>query len=214
MQKQMRVVTGWCMAAAMAMAAVGLAAGASGGKVLFEDRFDGKLGEGWRWIHENPKTWRVKDGALEVQVEPGLAHTVKNALVRPAPDRKKGKFAIEVTVTNTVKPTNQFEQAGITWYRNGKPVFKLVKELVNGKLIIVPGGKPMDAETVQLRLIVTADSWTAQYRPDAKGEFQTAATGKLPAPDKDEVSIQCYNGPADAEHWIRFDDFRIIDLTE
>ena len=49
----------------------------------------------------------------------------------------------------------------------------------------------------------------AQFRPEGKGEFKTAAEGKLPAPGKDEVSIQCYNGPPDAEHWIRFDDFRI-----
>jgi hypothetical protein len=187
---------------------------AAQGKVALEDRFDGKLGEGWTWLREDSKTWRIQNNALEIRVEPGVNMTVKNALVRPAPDRAKGKFAVEVTVTNTVKPTNQFEQAGITWYKDGKPVFKLVKELVSDKLLIVPGGKPMDAETVQLRLVVTADSWTAQYRPDAKGEFETAATGKLPPPGKDEVSIQCYNGPADAEHWIRFDDFRILELAE
>jgi hypothetical protein len=29
-------------------------------------------------------------------------------------------------------------------------------------------------------------------------------------PGDDEVSIQCYNGPPEAEHWIRFDDFRIV----
>ncbi len=70
------------------------------------------------------------------------------------------------------------------------------------------------SKTVQLRLIVTADKWTAQFRPDGKGEFQTAGTGRLPAPNNDQVSIQCYNGPPDAEHWIRFDDFRIIELSE
>ena len=91
-------------------------------------------------------------------------------------------------------------------------MFKLVKELVDGKLMIIPGRKPMTSKTVQLRLIVTADSFVAQFRPDARGEFQTAATGKLPAPGNDQVSIQCYNGPANAEHWIRFDDFRILEL--
>ena len=109
----------------------------------------------------------------------GKANTVKNALVRKAPDRSQGTFAIEVTVTNTTKPTTQWEQAGITWYTGGKPVFKLVKELIDGDLYIIPGKKPMKAQTVQLRLIVTADSWTAQYRPEGKGEFQTAAAGKL-----------------------------------
>ena len=46
------------------------------------------------------------------------------------------------------------------------------------------------------------------------GEYQTAATGDLPAPASDEVSIQCYHVPADAEHWIRFDDFRILKLGD
>jgi len=135
-------------------------------------------------------------------------------LVRQPPDRSRGKFAIDVTVTNTTRPTQQYEQAGITWYHDGKPVFKLVKELIDGELFIIPGQKPMPSETVQLQLIVKGDNFVAQFRPDAKGEFQTAATGMLPAPGDDQVSIQCYNGPANAEHWIRFDDFRILELSE
>jgi hypothetical protein len=180
----------------------------------FEDCFDGKVGDGWRWIREDPQAWRIKDGALEIRVQPGVANTVKNALVREAPDRSAGKCAFEVTVTNTVRPTRQYEQAGLTFYHDGKPVFKLVKELINGELFIIPGKVPMSSKTVQLRLVVTADGWKAQFRPDAKGDFKTAAEGKLPAPGKDEISIQCYNGPPDAEHWIRFDDFRILKLSE
>jgi len=183
-------------------------------EVVFKDDFSKKPADGWSWLRENPKAWRIKDEALEICVQPGKANTVKNALVRKAPDRSEGTFAIEVTVTNTTKPTTQWEQAGITWYTGGKPVFKLVKELIDGDLYIIPGRKPMKAQTVQLRLIVTADRFTAQYRPECKGEFQTAAAGKLPAPDKDQVSIQCYNGPPDAEHWIRFDDFRILKMAD
>jgi hypothetical protein len=179
------------------------------GTLAFEDSFSGQLADGWSWLREDQDNWRIKNDALEIRVQPGLAHNVKNALVRTAPPRDKGKRAIEVTITNHAVPTQQYEQAGITWYQDGRPVFKLVKELVNGKLLIIPGAKPMDARTVQLRLIVTADSFEAQYRPDGQGEFKTAATGKLPPPNKDQVSIQCYNGPPDAEHWIRFDDFRI-----
>ncbi|MHC4166876.1 MAG: 3-keto-disaccharide hydrolase [Planctomycetota bacterium] len=180
--------------------------------VLFEDRFDSKPAKDWKWLRENPQAWRIENGALEIRVEPGVAHNVKNALVRKAPDRSRRKYAIDVTVTNHTKPIQQYEQAGITWYNNGKPVFKLVKELVDGELMIIPGRKPMTSQTVQLRLIVTADSFVAQFRPDAAGEFQTAAKGKLPAPGDDQVSIQCYNGPPNAEHWIRFDDFRILEL--
>ena len=197
---------------ALLMLGVGLSAAEP--RPIFEDRFEGKPAEGWTWLREDPKAWRVKDNALEIRVQPGVAGNVKNALLRKAPDRSKGKFAIEVTVTSTAKPTQQYEQAGLTWYHGGKPVFKLVKELVNGKLLIIPGGKPMSAKTVQLRLIVTAKGFTAQFRPDAKGEFQTAATGRLPAPGEDQISIQCYNGPPKAEHWIRFDDFRITKLAD
>lgn len=121
---------------------------------------------------------------------------------------------VEVTVTNLTVPTNLYEQAGITWYRDGKPVVKLVKELVKGELMIIPGRKPMTEPSVRLRLIVTADSWTAQYQPGAEGPFLDAAKGKLPPQSRDQISLQCYDGPADAEHWIRFDDFRIAPAPE
>jgi hypothetical protein len=183
-------------------------------EVVFQDDFEGALDEGWSWLREDPAAWRIKDQALEIRVQPGKAATVKNALLRDAPDRNTGTFAIELTVQFTAQPTIQYEKAGITWYRNGRPVFKLVKELIDGKTWIIPGRKPMPDERVQLRLEVTKDSWCAKYRPGGRGEFLVAGAGKLPAPDKDQVSIQCYNGPPDAEHWMRFDDFRVLRLSE
>ena len=184
-------------------------------EVLFEDSFTDRLDKGWTILREQRDAWRLKDGALEIRVQPGDANAVKNALLRPAPDRSKGKLAIEVTVSNPTNPTNQWEQAGLTWYHDDKPALKLVKELVDGKILIVPGHVPFDGNTVQLRWLIDNDTWTAQYRADAKGEFKTAATGKLPPRDaNDKISIQCYHGPPDAEHWIRFDDFRILRITE
>lgn len=196
---------GWILSALASL----LLVGAVYDQTIFEERFDGRLGEGWTWLRENPDAWRLRDGGLEIKVEPGVADTVKNALLRPAPDRSQGTYAIEVVVTNGVLPTQQYEQAGITWYSGGKPVFKLVKELIDGGLYIIPGKVPMTSQSVRLRMIVTRDAFTAQFQPDGKGEFQTVATGPLPPPDNDTVSIQCYNGPPGAEHWIRFDDFRI-----
>mgnify|MGYP003331856367 CR=1 FL=1 len=100
----------------------------------------------------------------------------------------------------------------ITWYVDGKPVFKLVKELIDGGLFIIPGRKEMPTQSVRLRLIVTANSWEAQYRPAGESEFQTAETGELPAPNDDQVSIQCYNGPEEGQHWVRFSNFCIKKL--
>lgn len=186
--------------------------GKTGEQVLFSEEFDGALDADWYWIRENPDRWRMQDGGLEMVVEPGVAATVRNALVRPAPDRSSGTFAIEVTVFNHRSPTQQYEQAGITWYQDGEPVFKEVKELVDGEILVIPGGKPMPTQRVRLRLVVDSESWEAQYRPDGESEFRTAATGELPMAAKEEVSIQCYNGPQDEEHWIRFEDFQILRL--
>ena len=182
-------------------------------QIIFADNFAGELGEGWSWLRENPDCWRIQDGGVEIRVEPGVADTVKNALLRQAPDRSAGTFAIEVTITNHTHPTQQYEQAGITWYNDGKPVFKEVKELINGELYIIPGQQPMPTKSVRLRLLVTADSWEAQYCPQGDTEFQTAATGELPPPGNDQVSIQCYNGPSDEEHWIRFENFCLKRLS-
>jgi len=182
-------------------------------KIIFEDNFNGKLGDGWSWLRENPGHWHIKDDGLEIHVEPGVADTVKNALLRPAPNRNEGNYAIEVTVTNNTYPTQQYEQAGITWYVNGKPVFKEVKELIDGALYIIPGKQSMSSKSVRLRLIVTADSWEAQYCPQGEAKFQTSAIGQLPQSDNDQVSIQCYNGPMDSEHWIRFENFCIKRLS-
>jgi hypothetical protein len=170
--------------------------------------FDGKPGGGWTWLREDPKAWRIKDGGLEIRVQPGKAATVKNALVRDVPEFGGVGWGFQVTLTNTAEPTQQYEQAGITWYRDGKPVFKLVKELVDGKVVIVPGKTPVAGASVQLKLEVLHDRYTAQYRRVGQEEWKTAATGNLPPGKKDQVSLQCYDGPPDAEHWMRFTDFR------
>ena len=181
-------------------------------KVLFEERFAGKPGEGWTWLRENPPAWRIADGGLEIRVEPGGAGDVKNVLLRTIPDRGKGQFAAEVTITFKTPPSKQFEQAGFTWYQKGKNGFKLVHEQIDGKTYIIPGKIATATRTVQLRLVYSADKYTAQFRPDGKGEFQTVASGALPAPGDDQLAILCYHGPADAEHWIRFENFRILQL--
>ena len=182
-------------------------------QVIFAEQFEGTLGAGWSWLRENPGCWRIREGGLEIMVEPGLAATVRNALVRPAPDRGDGPYAVEVTIYNHTSPTQQYEQAGITWYQNGEPVFKEVKELIDGELYIIPGRKPMPTQSVRLRLVVTADSWEAQFRAQGASAFETAANGALPPAAHEQISIQCYNGPPDEEHWIRFEDFRIVRLA-
>ena len=169
---------------------------ASEPRVLVADKLDGKPGDGWVWLREDPKTWRVHDGAMEIRVEPGVAHNVKNALVRPAPQRGKVPYAVHVTVTFTAEPTNQYEQAGITWYQNGRPRMKLVHEHIDGKDYIIPGRVAAPEKTVELRLVVTADKFTAQFRPDAKGEFRTVWLRPLGAQSRRADQHSVLPGPS------------------
>jgi hypothetical protein len=183
-------------------------------KIMFEDSLRDQLKDGWLWLREDEPGRRITKNGLEIRLQPGDANTVKNALVRPAPDRSKGTYAIEVTVTSLSQPINQWEQAGLTWYIDNKPAFKLVKEFVDGKVVIWPGAAPDPGQSVRLRIIVSKDSFIAQYKPHGKfdQDWRTADKGKLPAPSNDQISLQCYHGPKDKEHWIRFTDFRIVEV--
>src|SRR5688572_15276205 len=76
---------------------------------------EGKLGEGWTWRRENPAGWRIRDGALEIRVEPGNmwgpANDARNVLVRRVPNPLGGEVRVSVTVSN--KPTEQYEQVDL-----------------------------------------------------------------------------------------------------
>src|SRR3954454_24801150 len=122
-------------------------------QVVVEDPLKGKLGRGWCWLRENRRRWRNPPKGLEVLVEPGLADTVKNALVRKAPDRSRGGYAVEVTVEFTSPPSRQYEQAGLTWYQGDRPAFNPVHEFIDGKAYVIPGKKPAETRLVQLKLV-------------------------------------------------------------
>lgn len=192
--------------------------------ILFQDDFRGQLGPGWSWVRENPEAWRVSERGLEVRVEPGnlwgRQNNAKNVLVRPAPDAGKDGLEISVRVEN--KPTHQYEQVNLVWYYDDSHMVKLGQELVNEKLSIVMGREeadktrtiaiiPLDSTSVWLRAVVKDNRIRGQFRtPDAK-EWRDAGECDLPAPaeGKAHISLQFYQGPADAEHWARVNEFRI-----
>ena len=194
------------------------------GDVLFADDFKGKLGDGWSWVREHREAWRVSERGLEVRVEPGNmwgnSNNAKNVLVRPAPDVAQGEVEIMVTFEN--RPTAQYEQADLVWYYDDSHMVKLGQELVDGKLCIVMGREekdrtrtvkilPLDAFKVQLRFLVKGNSLRGQFRPSGSAPWQDVGECDLPAPPngKSHISLQFYQGSADAEHWVRVTEFRV-----
>jgi regulation of enolase protein 1 (concanavalin A-like superfamily) len=194
------------------------------GEVLFADDFNGKLGEGWSWVREHREAWRVSERGLEVRVEPGNmwgdSNNAKNVLVRPAPDAAQGELEISVTFEN--RPTAQYEQADLVWYYDDSHMVKLGQELVDGKLSIVMGREekdrtrtvkivPIEAFKVQVRFLVKGNSLRGQFRPAGSDQWQEVGECDLPAPanGKPRISLQFYQGPSDAEHWVRVTEFRV-----
>lgn len=197
-------------------------------EVLFQDDFKGKLGAGWSWVRENREGWRVSERGLEVRVEPGnlwgKANDAKNVLVRPAPDTASGELEITVTVEN--RPTHQYEQVNLSWYYDDSHMVKLGQELVDGKLCIVMGREeadrtrtvkilPLTSDRVKLRYLVSGNRLRGQFQPEGLDTWQDVGECDLPAPanSKPQISLQFYQGPADAEHWAHATDFRMRRLV-
>jgi hypothetical protein len=183
---------------------------ADSSKVVFEESFRDSLTESWQWLRPQHARWCLRNGGLEIRVWAGFADSVENALLYQVTDRGQDRWRYEVTVENLSQPKQQWEQAGLTWYSDGRPVFKVVKELVDGKIIVMPGNKPVGDDAVQLKLEVEGPQIRAYYRTEFAGPYLLAGEGQLPQSDNEQVSIQCYHGPTDAEHWIRFTDFRVL----
>ena len=197
-------------------------------EVLFQDDFKLKLGAGWSWVREHREAWRASERGLEVRIEPGNmwgnANDAKNVLVRSAPNAATNEIEITVTVEN--RPTAQYEQVDLVWYYDDSHMVKLGLELVDGKLSIVMGREendrtrtvkiiPLNAFTVQLRMRVKGNSIREEFRPVGTDNWQAVGECDLPvrANAKPKISLQFYQGPADAEHWARVTDFRVRKLS-
>jgi regulation of enolase protein 1 (concanavalin A-like superfamily) len=192
-------------------------------KVLFTDRFEGKLAEGWSWIREDKEAWRVAKDALKIRSLPGVIAQAKNVLVREAPAADGRQVAAEVTISNTCK--EQYEQVGLSWYYDDQHLVKLVKEKVDGEMWLVMGrghptqGKlvakePLKEEKLTLRLTVDGNNITGFTRADEKAEWRKIGTCELPGEGKARIALQTHHGPANAEHWARFEQFRVLEIKK
>jgi len=202
--------------------------GSAADQILFEDHFRGKLADGWSWIRENPKGWRVSEEGLEVRLEPGNMwgppNNAKNVLVRPLPDPLPPSIEISVTVSNS--PTEQYEQVDLVWYYDDSHMVKIGQEFVDGKLSIVMGREqkdrtrtlaiiPLNSLTVSVRYIVTGTNLVGQYALPGEKTWRDAGRCDLPALESvmPKISLQFYQGPKDKERWARVTSFQMRAVT-
>src|SRR6516225_983812 len=99
-------------------------------KTLFTEAFTDKLDDGWTWVREDAKGWRLDKGTLIVRTSTGglwqKENDGGNILLRTPPKVQDGKLAAEVLVD--IEPTNLFENAGLNWYYDDDNYVIMVKE--------------------------------------------------------------------------------------
>jgi len=197
-------------------------------KPLFEEKFEGKLSEGWSWVREDPAAWKLEGGALKIKAQPGTIYyktnNAKNMLLisSPAAGTEADPVAAEVTVAS--EPGVNGEQAGLLLYVDDNNYVKLVREydkpkdgdgrvsavmLREAKAIPEPFQKKPESPE-RLRLVWAGGKVTGQFKTGEAGVWVTVATVDAPPGEHPRFGL-CSNGaPPDADRWATLRNFRIL----
>jgi regulation of enolase protein 1 (concanavalin A-like superfamily) len=148
----------------------------------------------------------------------GPPNNARNVLVRTAPAPSLDSITVSVGVEN--QPKEQYEQADLVWYYDDSNMVKIGQELVDGKLSIVMGREeadrtrtiaiiPIQAWAVEVRFTVKGAQIRGQFRAVGDSGWREVGECTLPIKGAPKISLQCYQGPATAERWVRFTNFRM-----
>jgi len=197
-----------------------------------KDPFAGSsLPEAWTWKRENPEAWRLRDGALEIQIEPGnmwgRQNNARNVLLIPVDERLQ-EAGTDVQVTFENSPTKRWEQVDLVWYYRDSHMVKIGLELEHGKNSVVMGREendrtrtikivPLEVDKVTVRLTVSEGEVQGYYRLKAEDEWTPVGSCPEPKPTEGDVqprvSLQCYQGDPNAPHWARITDLKMTAAT-
>lgn len=208
----------------MRLAALALLAFLPQDKPLFEEKFAGKLSDGWTWVREDAAGWKVEAGALRIKAQPGKiwykTKTAKNLLVRKSPAVGTAEAPVSAEVTVESAPEANAEQCGLYLYFDDANFVKILREHVKGKTNIVlvreqkniPEPVPPKEESaspVRLRLTWSGSKVAGSYK--SGGDWVQVGEVEAPAAaGAASFGLASHGGPADADRWAKFTDFRIL----
>jgi regulation of enolase protein 1 (concanavalin A-like superfamily) len=195
-------------------------------ETLFAEAFTDKLADGWTWVREDAKGWRLDKGTLVVRTSPGglwqKENDGRNILLRTPPEVRDGKLAVEVFVD--IEPTNLFENAGLIWYSDDDNYVIMVKEKIGQEihmqLVAEKDGNLAagfhktfnEAKSVWFRMVVEGGKVTGSYRVSPKDDWLTVGQCSLPVRGEPKVGLTTAYAPKDVEHFTRFSNFRLLQI--
>ncbi|MBV8882334.1 MAG: DUF1349 domain-containing protein [Planctomycetaceae bacterium] len=190
---------------------------------LFEDKFAGKLLDGWTWVREDVAGWKVDGDALKLKCLPGTIwykkNDARNILLRrlPVVATEAAPLAIEVTVDSA--PETNAEQCGLFLYYDDGNYVKLVRECNKGKpgLVLareqkgIPESLPPKEELkgpVRLKLVWTGAKVVGSYK--AAADWVALGDYELPPSAAElRIGLAAHGAAVDADRWATFTAFRI-----
>ncbi|MFO1020685.1 MAG: hypothetical protein U0903_08310 [Planctomycetales bacterium] len=133
-------------------------------QILFEDNFNQKLSDKWQVVGLKPEDYRVRNGALELRVQPGAEKKDTPMLKVILPFDSDGVTAsVEISVVDEF--TSEAEFAGMGLVDESGPEFTVRKARIDKRLLFKPGeyefqGKPGEEGDV--------DKYSVRYFPATK----------------------------------------------
>ncbi len=201
-----------------------LLAAAAGGKVLFEDGFDGELQPAWKWIRVDADEWQIRDSQLRVRSQSGRiwgGNDAKNILLFQPSNTEN----VEARVNVAHAPREKWEQAGLLWYVDDDNFVKLISEQIDGKMYAViareQGGRGQvfgkveaPSPDMQLRLVVRSGRVTGQWRIRKTDDWSDSGSCDFEAAGEPKFGLFTQNGSPDQVRWVRFDSFAVVELAQ
>lgn len=208
----------------MKLAAASLLALLFQDKVLFEEKFEGKLSDGWTWVREDAAGWKLEGGALKIKAQPGKlwykTKTAKNVLLRKLPAKGTADAPVAVEVTVEGAPETTSEQCGLYLQFDDNNFVKIIREHLKGKTNVlmvrelkgIPEPQPLKEEPavpLRLRLVWSGAKVSGAYK--TTGDWVSVGEVESPSPDgAASAALACHGGAADADRWGKFTDFKVV----
>ena len=201
-----------------------------GGELLFQDNFDKELSPKWQFIGLTKDDYRLRDGALEVRVQKSQRGQPTPMLKVNLPFTTDDNVIAKVDVSVVGEPLDRGESAGMCLTDADGQSFTVRKTNIEGFFVFAPGevdfigqdGEegdfskytvkywPAAKEAGPLRIIIRGSYAHFQTGPTKDGQYRTYFHSAI-REAKDGMGFGLFaTGRSDAaEHWVRFDNFRV-----
>jgi hypothetical protein len=205
--------------------------GGFGDEVLFEDNFARALSPKWEVVGLKETDYRVKNGGLELRVQPGklTADTPMLRVLLPFTSSDSVTASVRLTVLDEF--TQDGELAGAFLIDETGWEFRATQERVGGKRVYSPGeykfsGKPGEEgdpgkyevaytaateDAGPLRIIVHRGHAFFQVGPSKERKYLNFFHSAIRSKTKSRgFCLTAAGAPEGAAHWVRFENFRVV----